>query len=85
METNYNDLRLVELRALLKKRGLPGYHRLEKAELIALLRNTSEERRDEPTPSVSVNPRPRSVARPPKATRPPLPPLESSLIPYELE
>ena len=35
METNYNDLRLVELRALVKECGLQGYHRLKKAELIA--------------------------------------------------
>ena len=39
METNY--LRLVELRALVKECGLQGYHRLKKAELIALLRDTS--------------------------------------------
>ena len=69
----------------MKEHGLQGCHRLKKAELIALLRDTSEEWQDEPTPSVSVNPKPRSVTRPPKPTRPSHPHSESSLIPYELE
>ena len=40
----------------MKERGLQGYYRLKKAELIALLRNRLEARCDEPTPLVSVNP-----------------------------
>ena len=80
METNYDDFRLVELRALAKERGLQGYH-MKKAVLIALPRDTSEERHDERTPSVSVNPKPRNVARPPKLARPLPPPPESSLTP----
>ena len=48
MGTNYDDLRLVELRALAKERGLQGYYRLQKAELIVLLRDASKARPDEP-------------------------------------
>ena len=91
METNYDTLRFVELRALAKELGLQGYYRLKKAELIALLKDTPMDKAqgDKPTsmpaPSVSVNPRPRSVARPSKPMRPSPPPPESSLTPYGLD
>ena len=65
METNYDALRLVEMRALAKERGLQGYYRLERAELIALLRVAPWDK-PTPTPLVSVNPRPKRIARPPK-------------------
>ena len=63
----------------------------KRAELTALLRADSQDeaQRDKPIPMpeplVSVNSRPRSIARPPKPTRPLPPSPESSLTPYELE
>ena len=39
MENNYDALRLVELRALLRECGLRCYYRLKKAELIAFLQD----------------------------------------------
>ena len=39
MQSNYNALRMSELRALSKDRGLRGYSKLRKADLISLLRS----------------------------------------------
>ena len=83
MEIDYNSLRLVELRALVKERGLQDYYRSKKVELIAFLRDMSEPLRDEPTPSVS--PRPRSIDQPSRPTRPPPSAPEDLFVPYELE
>ena len=86
METNYDVLSFLELRALVKEHGLQGYYRMKKAEMIALLRSTPSTvpREDEPMPEllVIVNPIPRSVARPPKPTRPLHLPPEHLFNPY---
>ena len=39
MENNYETLRMPELKALARERGLRGYSRLKKADLIAFLQN----------------------------------------------
>ena len=39
MENNYEALRMPELKALARERGLRGYSRLRKADLIAFLQN----------------------------------------------
>ena len=39
MENNYETLRMPELKALARERGLRGYSRLRKADLIAFLQN----------------------------------------------
>ena len=39
MENNYENLRMLELKALARERRLRGYSRLRKAELIAFLQN----------------------------------------------
>ena len=56
-------MRVVDLKALSRERGLRGYSRLRKAELIALLQNN-------PPPP----PPPAPCTRPPKPTWPPPPP-----------
>ena len=43
MENNYETLRMPELKALTRERGLRGYSRLRKAELIAFLRNNEHQ------------------------------------------
>ena len=40
-ETNYNDFRAVDLKNIAKKRGLKGYSRLNKADLIEFLQKNS--------------------------------------------
>ena len=39
MENNYETLRMPELKALARERGLRGYSRMRKADLIAFLQN----------------------------------------------
>ena len=39
MENNYETLRMPELKALARERGLRGYYQLRKADLIAFLQN----------------------------------------------
>ena len=43
MENNYETLRMPELKALARERGLRGYSRLRKAELIAFLQNNEHQ------------------------------------------
>ena len=72
-------MRVMELKALARDRGLRGYSRLRKAEIIALLRPS---RRPIPAGEASPSgPRARDLRsptprRPPRSTRPP-PPLPS--------
>ena len=56
-------MRIAELKALARERGLRGYSQLRKAELTALLQNN---------PPLPPPPAPRT--RPPRPTRPPPPP-----------
>ena len=53
-------MRVAELKAITKERGLRGYSRLRKAELIALLRDNFQP---------STRPPPMPAPRPPPATR----------------
>ena len=57
-------MRVEELKALARERGLRGYSRLRKAELIALLRDNLQGPPRTPAPRT----------RPPRPTRPPPPP-----------
>ena len=59
----YENMRMPELKSLARDRGLRGYSRMRKAELVALLQN-------------SPPPAPRT--RPPRPTRPPTPPPRMS-------
>ena len=62
MKMDYNNMKVVELKALTKERGLRGYSRLKKAELITFLQNNLQPTR----------------TRPPKPTKPlPPPPSQS--------
>ena len=65
-EMKYNNMRVVDFKALAKERGLRGYSKLRKAELITFLQNNLQ-----PTPA--MRPRPRHPTRPP----PPPPPSQS--------
>ena len=84
------DMRVVDLKALVKERGLRGYSRLNKAELIAFIRNNLQPHTrpppipaPRPPPPIPI-PAPRSIpaprpppalrTRPPRPTRPPPPP-----------
>ena len=64
-------MRVVELKALVRERGLRSYSRLRKAELTALLRNN-------PPPRPPPPPAPRT--RPPRSTRAPPPPPPLPLV-----
>ena len=55
---DYENMRVVDLKVLVREHGLRGYSRLRKAELIAMLQNNP------PVP----------LTRPPRPTRPPPPP-----------
>ena len=56
-------MRVTELKALARDRGLRNYSRMRKAELVSLLQN---------------NPPPAPRTRPPRPTRPPPPPPQMS-------
>ena len=72
---DYNNLRIVDLKALARKRGLLGYSWLKKAELIAFLQaNLQPHTRPPPIPT----PRPPRT-RPPSPTRPPPPPPSQAI------
>lgn len=38
---DYNTLKVVELKAIAEEKGLKGYNKLRKAELVAMLENNS--------------------------------------------
>ena len=77
---DYENMRVVDLKALAKERGLRGYSRLNKAELNAFIRNNLQPRtRPPPIPATRQIPTPRPPPRPIPCARPtrppPLPPL----------
>ena len=62
---DYNDMKVVELKALARERGLRGYSRLRRAKLVALLQNNS----------------PPALRSPPRPTRGPGPTFRRGLHP----
>ena len=75
---DYNNLRVVDLKALAKERGLRGYSRLKKAELIAFLRDNLQSRtRPPPIPTPAMHTRP-----PPP---PPPPPLQAVAVQAQVQ
>ena len=61
-------MKVVDLKALAKERGLKGYSKLKKAELITFLQNNLQ-----PTLAPHTRPIPAPCTKPPKPTRPPPP------------
>ena len=64
-------MRIPELKALARERGLRGYSRLRKAELIAFLQDNAPQEPKGPSRSLRRQ-------RPPRPPRPPLPPPQMS-------
>ena len=52
----YNNIKVVDLKALVKERGLPDYSKLKKAELITFLQNNLQPTRTRPSPLPSWEP-----------------------------
>ena len=72
-------MKVVDLKALAKERGLRGYSRLKKAELITFLQNNLG-----PTPAPRTRPTSAPRTKPPKPTRlPPSPPQMSTWEPID--
>ena len=73
-------MRVAELKAISRERGLRGYSRLRKAELIALLQNNPPPPPQTPAPrarpptALLTRPAGSLERRPPRPTRPPPPP-----------
>ena len=93
---DYENMKIVDLKALAKEHGLRGYSKLRKAQLIASLREQSTrppEPRPMPPPRPIPAPRPPTPPaprpRPPRPTRPPPPPpvrpRQPELRPYQLK
>ena len=56
---DYENMRVVDLKALAKERGLRGYSRLKKAKLIAFIRDNLQPRaRSSPREPIDDRPRP---------------------------
>ena len=70
---DYESMRVVDLKALAKERGLRGYYRLNKAELIAFIPNNLQ-------PLTRPPPIPAPRTRPPPP--PPVRPRQEELKPY---
>ena len=83
-------MRVVDLKALVKERGLRGYSRLKKAELIAFIRQcTRPPLRPMPAPRLrlipAIRPRPIPALRAMPAPRPIPAPRPPELKPYQLK
>ena len=95
METNYDILRIPDLRVLAREHKLRGYSRLRKAELIAFLRDnlrpmSSPRPPLKPIPAARPPSKPLPAPRPPqlvklqpKCTRPPKPMIPPPLPPED--
>ena len=76
---DYENIRVAELKAIARERGLRGYSRLRKAELIALLRNNLQPSTRPTSREPRLRPPPRSAPTAPwmppsvPAPRPPHP------------
>ena len=75
-------MRVVDLKALMKERGLRGYSRLKKAELIAFIQEPHA--RPPLREPIDDRLRPPSIPAPASCTRPP-PPPPPELRPYQLK
>ena len=79
MKTNYNTLRMPDLRALMRERELRGYSRLRKAELITFLRDNLR-----PMPPLRPSSKPIPAPRPPSKHIPALRPLSKPMLALRL-
>ena len=84
MKTNYNTLRMPDLRALMREHELRGYSRLRKAELITFLRDNLR-----PMPPLRPSSKPIPAPRPPSkhipALRPPSKPMLALRLPQSVK
>ena len=89
---DYENMRVVDLKALAKECGLQGYSRLRKAELIAFLRDNLQPSTrpppmpaPRPPPAMHTRPEGPRIRRPPRPTipPPPLPPPQAQLVRFD--
>jgi len=73
MEHGLSDLTVDQLKTVANQRGLSGYSKLKKAEIITLL-ETEPEAEDDPEPEVEIPPSPTDLPPPPTPPTPPPPP-----------
>jgi len=73
MEPGLSDLTVDQLKTVANQRGLSGYSKLKKAEIITLL-ETEPEAEDDPEPEVEIPPSPTDLPPPPTPPTPPPPP-----------
>ena len=73
MEHGLSDLTVDQLKTVANQRGLSGYSKLKKAEIITLL-ETEPEAEVDPEPEVDIPPSPTDLPTPPTPPTPPPPP-----------
>ncbi len=73
MQPGLSDLTVDQLKTVANQRGLSGYSKLKKAEIITLL-ETEPEAEDDPEPEVEIPPSPTDLPPPPTPPTPPPPP-----------
>ncbi|MEE2606490.1 MAG: Rho termination factor N-terminal domain-containing protein, partial [Candidatus Thermoplasmatota archaeon] len=73
MQPGLSDLTVDQLKTVANQRGLSGYSKLKKAEIITLL-EAEPEAEDDPEPEVEIPPSPTDLPPPPTPPTPPPPP-----------